>query len=401
MSVRSRLEQAERLAKGEVSVVDIQTAGSGRPKPYVLPPVEEDPSMPGIPTVAAPTTGLAPVETPVVAEVTPVAPAPVVAPEIPTPAPAPEVTEQRYEWQPRDDAGRPMGGKQVYIYRAPAPLPQDVLEQVTKGHEMAMRQLRKERREKALGVPERIDDAEKFQNVVEFKPRDLSADERFNISQGIANPETFADARDQLLESAFGVKPSVLAATLNDLQRREIQARAVENYIEFVQTAGFEDNPENRALVTGWLGTRNLAPTVANFVLAQKRLTEAGLLQEVPVVRPEPVPTPAPAPVAAPAVVTPVEEAPKPQVPTTPQPALAAPELQAKRHSHVPSGLNPSVASPAGSIPVVGNSLTLADIDKMPADEYKRRVKDPAFMRLVNQLEEDAAKRRRARQQGQ
>jgi hypothetical protein len=41
--------------------------------------------------------------------------------------------------------------------------------------------------------------------------------------------------------------------------------------------------------------------------------------------------------------------------------------------------------------------MTLADIDKMPADEYKTRSKDPKFLQLVNQLEEDAMKRRRAR----
>ena len=305
--------------------------------------------------------------------------------------------ELRYEYQPTDDSGKPIGGKQVVIYRTP----DELADKLANNSVLLLRQLRKERREKAIGVPERLDDAEKFQNVVEFKPRDLSADERFSISQGIANPETFADARDQLLESAFGVKPSVLAATLNDLQRREIQSRAVENYIEFVQTAGFEDSMENRALVTGWLGTRNLAPTVANFVLAQRRLTEAGLLQEVPAVRQEPVPTPTPAPVAAPVVVTPVEQEPKPQVPTTPQPALAAPESQAKRHSHVPSGLTASIASPAGSLPVGGTSVTLADIDKMPADDYKRKMKDPAFAKLVNQLEADAAARRRARTLGQ
>lgn len=367
MSVRSRLE----------GTVDVQ-----RPVATATLPEEQDPSMPGIPTVAAPTTSLTPV-----AEVAPIVP--VVAPIAPVVAPI-ELSEKRHTWQPTDENDKPIGGAQVIVYRTE----QEKFDKMQEKTVLLLRQLRKERREKALGAAEeRVDDAEKFQNVVEFKPRDLSADERFKISQGIANPETFADARDQLFESAFGASPKVVADILNEAQRSSIRQRAVENYIEFLSTTGFYDTPENRALVTGWIGTRNLAPTVANFSIASSRLKEAGLLQEAPVVHQDPVPPPPPV-----EEVVPVAEEPKPQVPTTPLPALVAQESQAKRHSHVPSGLTASIASPAGSLPVDGVSLTLADIDKMTGDEYKQRIRtDPKFVLLVNQLEEDAAKRRRAR----
>jgi hypothetical protein len=397
MSVRSRLEaEARRNSNDPVqAAVDADAGRTAGTVQVVYPPVPEadqDPSMPGVPTVAAPTASLAPVEVPVVPVVAPIVPVGEVS--VPTVALAPVEPELRYEYQPTDDAGKPMGGKQVVVYRTP----DELAEKLANNSVLLLRQLRKERREKALGVTEdRIDDAEKFQNVVEFKPRELTADERFHLAQDISNPETFADARDRLLESAFGVKPSVLATTLNDMQRREIQARAVENYLEFVQTAGFADTMENRALVTGWLGTRNLAPTVANFTLAQSRLKEAGLLQEAPVVQLEPV-VPAPAK----AVVAPVEQEPKPQVPTTPPPALVAPESQEKRHSHVPSGLTASIASPAGpNTPVGGFSMTLAEVDKMSSDEYKKRLRDPQFAAYVNKLEADAAARRRARANGQ
>lgn len=374
MSVRSRLEGTADVSRGPVAVVTS--------------PEEQDPSMPGIPTVAAPTTSLAPV--PPVSElvVVPV-PAPVVVPEV-----IPELPEKRHVWQPTDENDRPIGGAQVIVYRTE----QEKFEKMQEKTVLLLRQLRKERREKALGVTEeRVDDAEKFQKVVEFKPRDLSADERFKISQGIANPETFADARDQLFESAFGATPAVLADTLNELNRAGIRQRAVDNYVEFINATGFFDSTENRVLVTGWVGTRNLAPTVANFSTAYNRLKEAGLLQDAPVVHQEPVPAPAPV-----AVVAPVEQEPKPQVPATPTTRIGSEEeSQAKRHSHVPSGLNASIASPAGSIPVGGTSLTLADVDKMTGDEYKQRIKsDPNFVRVVNQLEEEAAKRRRARSNG-
>jgi hypothetical protein len=370
-SVRDRLERAEGIVNP--AAVVLTEAGPS--------PIEQDPSMIDRPTVPS----------------APVAPAPVVeAPVAPVVVTTPVVeapVQKRHEWQPTDEQGRPIGGKQVILYATE----QELVEKMQEKSVLLLRQLRKERREKALGAPEPPDDAEKFASVVEFKPRELSADERFRLSQNLVNPEKFGDAVEQLSEAVFGAKPAIVANTLNDAQRSSIQQRAVQNYIEFVTSTGFDDTMENREMVTGYLGKRNLAPTVANFVIAQKRLTEAGLLQEAPVVHQEPV-APA-APVAAPAAV--VEE-PKPQVPPTPPPALAEIETaQAKRHSHVPSGLTPVVASPAGDSPVQGTSLTLADIDKLPADVYKQRMKDPAFVKIVNQLEEDATKRRRARALGQ
>lgn len=394
MSVRDRVEGRHFQAPAPVapapttSVRDILTSDG-------LQTIEQDPSMPDRPTVAVPTAPVGP--TPAV----PVAAAPAPAPVVEAPVVvAPTTVEQRYEWQPRDEQGRPLGGIQVYVYQAPAPLPLEILQQVTKGHEMAIRQLRKERKERAIGVEEKVDDAEKFSGVVEFKPRDLSADERFKIAQDLVNPEKFSDARDALVESAFGQKPAVLASTLNDVQRMMIRSKAVENYIDFVNASGFEDSPENRELVTGWLGTRNLAPTVANFVIAQKRLTEAGLLPSAPAVQQVIEPVVAPTPAVAAPVVT--EES-KPQTPAAPATRIGSAEQpQATRHSHVPSGLTPNVASAAGDLsPVSGSSLTLADVDKMPSDEYKKRMKDPAFVKRVNELENEAAARRRAKALGQ
>ena len=379
-SVRERLERAQGLVA--------EPAGPA-------PVLEQDPSMPDrpvAPAVEAPV--IEPAVVPVVADIASVvADVPLVVADTPAALP-----EKRHEWQPTDENGKPIGGKQVIIYRTEA----ELLEKMQEKSVLLLRQLRKERREKAVGVPEEVNDAEKFQNVVEFKPRELTADERFQLAQGLVDPEKFVDARDALIESVFGAKPSVLASTLNETQRFLIQQRAVQNYVEFVNATGFNDTVENRELITGWLGTRNLAPTAANFAIAQKRLQEAGLLQEAPVVHQEPI---VQSVVVTPPAAAPVVEESKPQIPAAPSPALATPEpSQAKRHSHVPSGLTPSVASPAGeasSSPVGGTSLTLADIDKLPADVYKQRMKDPAFVKLVNDLEAAAAARRRARALGQ
>lgn len=326
---------------------------------------------------------VAPVSTVPVEEV---APAPVAAPV--------ELPELRYEWQPTDENDRPIGGRQVIKYRTE----EEKFAKVIEANNLLIRQLRKVNRDKAVGSAEEIpSDAERFKNVAEFKPRDLSADERFKIAQDIQNPDTFADARDRLIESAFGQKPEVLASTLNETQRFIIQQRAVENYIDFVNTTGVYDSMNNRQVLTGWLGKRNLAPTVANFNIALNQCRQSGLIEDAPVVQ-QVTPAPAPAPVAVP--VVPVVTEPNPQVPAVAAPGLGNEPLpQAKRHSHVPSGLNATIASAAGPIvPVGGDSVTLESIDKMSAAAFKEWAKVPANRALNERLEQEAAQRRRARQ---
>ena len=332
-------------------------------------------------------------------EETPAEVAPVAAVPAPAPAPAPapvvdEVPEKRYEWQPTDENGRPLGGRQVILYRTE----QEKFDKVIAANNLLIRQLRKVNREKALGSSEDVPtDAERFQNVTEFKPRELSAEDRFKIAEGLTNPETFADARDQLIESAFGVTPAKLASTLNETQRFIIQQRAVENYIDFVNATGVLDSMNNRQVLTGWLGKRNLAPTVANFQIALNQCRQSGLIEDAPVVQQVTQPTPAPAPVAKVPVV-PVVTEPNPQAPVAATPGLGSEQPQAKRHSHVPSGLNASIASAAGPLVLVeGSSVTLETIDKMPAEVFKQWMKVPANRALNERLEQEAATRRRSR----
>lgn len=338
-----------------------------------------------------------------VASVTPVEEVSPVA--VPDPAPVAasvvEVPEQRYEWQPTDENDRPIGGRQVILYRTE----QEKFDKVINANNLLIRQLRKVNREKAVGSADDVPtDAEKFQNVTEFKPRELSAEERFKLAQDLNNPETFSDARDQLIESAFGVTPAKLASTLNETQRFIIQQRAVEHYIDFVNTTGVYDSMNNRQVLTGWLGKRNLAPTVTNFTIALNQCRQSGLIEDAPAVPQVPQPTPAtPAPVVEVPPVVPVKTEPNPQAPVAATPGLGSePQSQAKRHSHVPSGLNASVASAAGPlVPVEGSSVTLESIDKMPAEIFKQWMKVPANRALNEKLEQEAAQRRRSRQVNQ
>lgn len=316
-------------------------------------------------------------------------------PVITAPEPLPEL---RYEYQPRDAAGRPMGGKQVIIYKTP----EELTDKLTKQNEELVRKLREVTREQRLGVrpKENIpDDAERFDGIVEFKPRELSADERFQISQDLNDPEKFVDARDRLLESAVGVNPKKLTDTLNEQQLYILQLRARDNYQAFTGASnGYLDSADNRELMTNWMFKNGLAPTVKNFNYAYSSLKEAGLLSEAPAVQQEPTPTAAPAPVAT------VEPEPNPQVPAVEPSRIAGNQPpQAKRQSHVPSGLNERVSSPTGVSPTAnaadGTTMTLAEIDKLSADQFKRMHQNPKFRSHIEQLEQTAAKKRAERGQ--
>lgn len=307
-----------------------------------------------------------------------------------------ELPEKRYEYQPTDEQGRPLGGKQVIVYKTQ----DELVEKLTTNQVELIRKLRTVTREQRLGIKpnESIpNDAERFDGVVEFKPRELSATERFEISQQLNDPEKFTDARDRLLESAVGVNPTKLTETLNQQQLYILQMRARDNYIDFVNSGvEYADIPDNRQVMTDWMFKNKLAPTVKNFNLAHSKLKEAGLLLEASVVQQIPMPTPAPAtPVVAP-VVEPVDGG-EPAAPAVPASRIASDvQPQAKRQSHVPSGLNDRVSSPSGVEAVDGPSLTLADIDRIPSDKLKGMLNsNKAFRTHYDKLLTEAETRRR------
>jgi len=356
------------------------------------------------------------------------------------------VEEKEYRYQPKDEQGRPIGGEQVIKYKTQ----DELLDKITKNHEQAIRQLRKVTRDNRLGIQpnENLpEDAERLGDLVELKPRSLSSEERFEISQQLNDPEKFDTARDRLLESALGVPVVEFAAKFNAQQILTMQLAARDNYLLFAQTTqGYTDCPENRETMTDWMWKNRLAPTVKNFVLASQQLKEAGLLLSAPASAAGSTP----APVTPSSASVPVETEPNPQAPVVPTPRIEGGEVaatpagpyasltlrdinkmpveeyrqklndpefvelvnklereahgqppaqpQAKRAVPVPSGLNERVSSASNGSSATaasGNSLTLREINLMSPDEYARRMRDPKFCELVNKLEAEAAARRR------
>ena len=300
-----------------------------------------------------------------------------------------ELPELRYEYQPTDEHGRPLGGMQVIKYKTPDELATKLAGQNTE----LLRKLREVTRKQKLGITDDVqlpDDAE-IQEFVTPQPKTLSAEELFNLSQDLQDPAKSVEAVNKIFEASVGLTAEQMRQQFNDAQIAKLQHQAYVNYQVFERqhATEFYPCPENAQVLTDWMFRKRLAPTVKNFQLAASTLKEAGLLLDSPIVREVTHTAPAP---PAPA---PVSTEPNSQVPAVPESRITPEgQPQTKRQVRVPSGLNERVSSDASNNAGPTVSFTLADIDKMPADLYKQKMKDPSFRKIVDELERQAVAKR-------
>ena len=315
---------------------------------------------------------------------------PVVVPVPPVPV------QKRYEYQPQDEHGRALGGRQVILYTTQ----EELVEKLTAQSVEQIRKMRQLSRDNRLGRTQKDEIApeiERIQPLVNFVEKPLSPEDRFTISQQLADPEQFESARDKLFESAIGVKPADLRDTLNRTQLQTEQLVARQNCQEWMyEHPEVYQCQENVNTVVDYMVKNGLKPTVKNFEFAQLQMQEAGLLLSSPIVREAPVPEPVtPTPVAL------VVEAPKLQEPaqesvrineipvSQAEPSATVIPTVEKRQSQIPSSLNNRISSSMGNdaTPSVIEKLTYADIERMPSDVYKKNLMNPAFAKHVNELE--------------
>lgn len=324
---------------------------------------------------SAPATEVPVAEVPEVPEDDPtMAPAPVAV--VPEPPPAP--VEKRFEYQSVDEQNRPIGGKQVIVYTDE----EDLKRKYAAKEQNLVRQLREVTRKQRLGIVDGVapipQDAE-FSNIPEFAPRELSAEERFQLSQDINDPAKSVDAVNTLIEASVGMSSQKLRDTLGATQLLTLQLTAKANYDIFERSAAdFYPCADNKQVLTDWMFKNGLAPTVKNFKLAQSTLSEAGLLVDSPIVREVPPAAP---------VVAPSTE-PNSQVPAVPESRIVPVEQpQTKRQVPVSSGLSESNSSSSSS-PATPSviSATLADIENMSAEKYKKWLKDPANKDIIAEM---------------
>lgn len=279
------------------------------------------------------------------------------------------VAEQIYEYQATDEQGRPLGGKQVIKYKTQ----QELIDKLAANHTEAIRLNRKLKQDQVLGTAKpdfALDDANlERDEFIEFKPRDLTAEERFQIAQDPSSPE----ARKLLFESEFGAPPETIRNTINKTRKDSFTVRAQEEAKAFLEaTPEFFACQENSDVLMSLIIKNSLAPTKTNFRNVYQKAKAAGLLLEPPTVTSD-----------VPANTQPEDE---------PSSRITAPETSATKRQATSSGLNRSNSSSSGDGKVnsVGKpkAYSLAEQKRMSAEEFKQKVYLP-------QLAYEAAQRRR------
>jgi len=329
-----------------------------------------------------------------VEQAVPVAVEPVVEPVEPVIPPV--LVQKRYEYQPVDEHQRPLGGRQVILYNTQ----DELVEKLQAQNVELIRKLRSVSRDNRLGRTQKDEIApeiERIQPLINFVEKPLSPEDRFTISQQLADPEQFESARDKLFESAIGVKPADLRDTLNRTQLQTEQLVARQNCQEWMyEHPEVYQCQENVNTVVDYMVKNGLKPTVKNFEFAQLQMQEAGLLLSSPIVREASVPEPVTSTPVALVVEAPKlqEPAPEPvrinEIPVSQaEPSATVISTVEKRQSQVPSSLNNRISSSTGNdaTPSVIEKLTYADIEKMPSDVYKKNLMNPMFAKHVNELE--------------
>jgi hypothetical protein len=298
-----------------------------------------------------------------------------------------ELVEKKYEYQPTDEQGRAIGGKQVIKYTTHEELAAKLQEQ----NVLLLRKLREQTKKIRLGIEEREDiseDAQKDYSIVEFTPRQLTNEENYALALKLQDPTTASQAAQEIMEAQLGTSFTDLGTTLRNIQTDNLNLRAT---IE--SNAFMADNPdyykcqENGESITSWVSRYNLAPVRANFQRAYETLRAQGLLINGPAqVTVQPI-----VPVVEPVVLPVVEEIPVVQ-------PNDGPTVQTVQR-RVPTGLTREMASDAGTPPKAdGSDITYvvkgqtytgqAAINMMPSEEYKRRLLTiKGFGKAVDALE--------------
>lgn len=279
-----------------------------------------------------------------------------------------EQPEFTHTYQPTDASGRQLGGVQVIKYRTQ----QELIEKLTNNNVELVRLNRDLNKKVRLGdVTQDIIPAEATKAVTRAI-RQLSDDEKVQLSRDILDPEKFDAATDLLFETKVGAKPAEIRQSLNQIDNLTARAEAD----TFVRTTPeYYGCQENFETMTSWMVKNDLAPVRQNFKYAFETLRSAGLLIEAPTVREENI-------VAQPQAETPVNSQPVEEQPS--RITTVEPPQEKRQVQRAPSGLTSRSAT--NGTPAPRQTLTLEMIDKMSAEEYKRRLKDPSFAKAVNEL---------------
>jgi hypothetical protein len=268
----------------------------------------------------------------------------------------------KYSWQPKLEDGTPLGGVQV----AEADSAEEVAAKIADQYNhlyLRNRELMRERELSGKNVPE---GAKTAAPAAELKTRPLTPAERLAIVKGINDPEKVDEVLELAIEAKLGAKPEAVATRIDSSARNakanrdfQVSQAWAQSHPEFIPT---QKNCEDMAK---WIDTRGLEVSAENLDKAFTAL--AALLEQDPAAGGNAQPSGAANTPEAPALAAPKT---KPASPAAP----ALPTTPTRKQVSSSSTLTP--------VP----SLTREMIERMPAAEYDKRMKDPSFVKKVNDL---------------
>lgn len=251
----------------------------------------------------------------------------------------------RREIQPKDDAGNPIGAPHVYE----AESEQELLDKMADGIANGTKKIRELTRQVKLApveTPKVIEGAELAEEIPTFKPRALSADEKFALAQKFRDPEKIDEAFDEMYAARTGRTPEQAAKVEQDTYVNSRKSREKAETDAFLEShPAYHICEENKQAMIDYILRNRLAWREKNLAIAYKELLADGLL------------------VTAPVPVIPVAE----PEPRTEEPPVAKPKTA------FPSAITRDTASGSGA-PQKSKKPSAAELAMMTAAEYKEYV---------------------------
>lgn len=268
-----------------------------------------------------------------------------------------------YEYQPKDEHGRALGGKQVVKGKTQQELLDNMAKQNTELIKLNRTLKWEKTRSAAITDADIPAGAERIDDDIDSKPIPLTTAERAQLARDITDPEKIDATLDRLLKARSNPREE-------RIRKDTFALRAAKEGEAFQKRhPEFDDSKENCDMLLGWCMQRGLTLTCANYELAYRWLKEAGLLLEAPIAAEEEIEIP-----------------PNSQVEAEPEGRITQPETQpTKRPVSTSSGLTRRNSSSVASVPA-RRGLTWAEVDKLSDAEYKAKMRDPNFVKQVNAL---------------
>jgi hypothetical protein len=251
--------------------------------------------------------------------------------------------------------------------------------------------------------------AERMKRRAELKPTFSPPEPKIEV---LDEPEILAIQKDLESKDELVVAKAKAALELNAARRDRLELRKREDFVrgQAVSLTFRDQHPEfnaceaNSKVLSQYIRDNQLEWTLDNLEIAYAA-TESQLAPrtvEIPsrtIAVSEPVAVPVVqeikqeppvtnTPVAAPVVAQPPASA-AAVAPTPVDPPAPTPNVAAQERKTPAAGIEPGTlhgARPTGPVASKPTGLTKQDIAKMPRDEYRKRMRDPGFVRMVNAL---------------